>query len=109
MIYENGELVAETERFSTSSTLIVADVDIERLQQERVRQTSFADAIDAHRPRRPFREIEFMLSRPHIRSRPAGVLRFPFAQGPMRYQTLSEAFMISRSCGSGQSALSRQD
>ncbi|MFP4643850.1 MAG: NAD(+) synthase [Spirochaetales bacterium] len=44
MIYENGRQLAETERFSTSEQLIIADIDVEMLEAERMRMTSFADA-----------------------------------------------------------------
>ena len=40
-IAENGELISETERFSMEEQLIVADVDIELLNFERRRNTSF--------------------------------------------------------------------
>ncbi|MBI4265812.1 MAG: NAD(+) synthase [Acidobacteria bacterium] len=45
MIYENGQRLAETERFAPGEQLIVADIDLERLVQERVRMTSFNDAV----------------------------------------------------------------
>jgi NAD+ synthase (glutamine-hydrolysing) len=70
MIYENGALLAEAERFAAEPPLILADLDLERLQQERLRQTSFGDAADFHPPRRPFREVAFALARPRGRSRP---------------------------------------
>ena len=44
MVYENGHLLAETNRFSTEEQFIVADIDLERLVQERMRMTSFNDA-----------------------------------------------------------------
>jgi NAD+ synthase (glutamine-hydrolysing) len=44
MIYENGRLLAETGRFAASEQLLMADVDLERLTQERMRVTSFNDA-----------------------------------------------------------------
>lgn len=44
VVYENGQLLAETERFAADEQMIVADIDIERLVQERVRMTSFNDA-----------------------------------------------------------------
>jgi NAD+ synthase (glutamine-hydrolysing) len=44
LIYENGRLLAETERFASTEQMILADVDLERLTQERVRMTSFNDA-----------------------------------------------------------------
>jgi NAD+ synthase (glutamine-hydrolysing) len=53
MVYENGQLLAETERFSADEQLIVADIDLDRLMQERVRMTSFNDAVLEARPRMP--------------------------------------------------------
>ena len=49
LIYENGELLAETERFSSHSQYAVADLDLERLRQDRVRMTSFNDCATLHR------------------------------------------------------------
>jgi len=51
MIHENGELLAESERFSTVPGLIVADIDLDRLRQDRARTTSFADCASLHRRR----------------------------------------------------------
>ena len=51
LIYENGELLAETERFACHSQYTVADVDLERLRQDRVRMTSFNDCAALHRDR----------------------------------------------------------
>ncbi|WP_372616786.1 NAD(+) synthase [Falsiroseomonas sp.] len=62
MIYENGALLAEAERFAAEPPLILADLDLERIQQERLRQTSFGDAADFHPPKRPFREVSFTLA-----------------------------------------------
>jgi len=49
LIYENGNALAETERFSDASQLIVADVDLDRLVQERARQTSFGQCAEVFR------------------------------------------------------------
>lgn len=51
LIYENNELLAEAERFAREEQLIVADVDLERLVQDRMRMTSFNDAVGIHRER----------------------------------------------------------
>jgi NAD+ synthase (glutamine-hydrolysing) len=51
MVYENGQLLAETERFATTEQLVVADIDLDRLVQERVRMTSFNDAVLEQRAR----------------------------------------------------------
>ncbi|MEN5075504.1 NAD(+) synthase [Isoptericola cucumis] len=43
MIYEVGDLLAETERFPDGARRSVADVDLDRLRQERLRMGSFDD------------------------------------------------------------------
>ena len=48
LIYENGELLAETERFANRSQYVNADLDLERLRQDRVRMTSFNDCAALH-------------------------------------------------------------
>jgi NAD+ synthase (glutamine-hydrolysing) len=45
MIAENGQLLAEGERYRREGDMIVADVDTERLRVERARQTSFSEAV----------------------------------------------------------------
>jgi NAD+ synthase (glutamine-hydrolysing) len=45
LVAENGVLLAEGERFLREGGVVVTDVDVERLRVERVRQTSFADAV----------------------------------------------------------------
>jgi len=50
LIAENGSLIAETERFEREPTLLVQDVDLERMQVERMRTSSFGDS---HPPGRP--------------------------------------------------------
>ena len=42
-IFENGVKLAETERFASSSKMAVADVDLGRLRQERMRRVTFGD------------------------------------------------------------------
>jgi NAD+ synthase (glutamine-hydrolysing) len=51
MIYENGELLAEAERFSTTEQLIFADVDLDRLRVDRAGLSSWADSVHDHRRR----------------------------------------------------------
>ena len=51
MIYENDHLLAESERFSEGGQAITADVDLELLAQNRMRLTSFNDAVGDHRDR----------------------------------------------------------
>lgn len=51
LIYENDELLAESQRFATGEQLILADVDLERLVQDRMRINSFAETAREHRER----------------------------------------------------------
>lgn len=43
-IYENGALVAESERFSLDEQLVVSQIDVEKLRTERRKNTSFTHA-----------------------------------------------------------------
>jgi NAD+ synthase (glutamine-hydrolysing) len=79
-VFENGNPLAETERFSLHPTMAVADVDLGLLRQERMRVGTFSDCIRRHRQVADgFRTIAFNLDAP------AGELallrnvdRFPF-------------------------------
>ncbi|MDR2213756.1 MAG: NAD(+) synthase [Pseudomonadales bacterium] len=44
LIHESGELLAASERFSDRSQMVLADVDLERLSNERMRRDSFGAA-----------------------------------------------------------------
>jgi NAD+ synthase (glutamine-hydrolysing) len=66
LIYENNERLAESERFSGEEQVIVADIDLERLMQERMRMTSFNDAVGEHRERvRMMRHVPLEFRIPH--------------------------------------------
>jgi NAD+ synthase (glutamine-hydrolysing) len=66
MVYENGDLVAESERFRYESQLVVAELDLERLSLERMRQNSFGQAIRRHQEElRRFRKISFNIALPN--------------------------------------------
>jgi NAD+ synthase (glutamine-hydrolysing) len=65
MIYENGLLLAETERFPDGPRRSVADVDLDLLRQDRMRMSSFDDNRRTHAKRADsFRRIPFSLSPP---------------------------------------------
>lgn len=49
LIYENGRLLAESERFQRSGHITYGDVDCQMLLQDRMRLTSFGDSREAHR------------------------------------------------------------
>ncbi len=60
LIYENNDLLAESQRFADKEQIITGDIDLERLIQERMRLTSFSDSVGDHRERvRAMRRIEF--------------------------------------------------
>ncbi len=60
MVYELGELLAESERFSSRSELCIADIDTDRILGDRFRIPTFADAAEAAgRPEDRFRTIRF--------------------------------------------------
>jgi NAD+ synthase (glutamine-hydrolysing) len=48
MIYENGTLVAESRRFADAPQLALADVDLDRLLADRMRQNTFGASIRRH-------------------------------------------------------------
>jgi NAD+ synthase (glutamine-hydrolysing) len=65
MIFENGVLLAESERFPTGERRCVADVDTGLLRSERLRMGTFDDNRRHHRPSvESFRRIEFRLDPP---------------------------------------------
>jgi NAD+ synthase (glutamine-hydrolysing) len=65
MIYENGSSLAETKRFHQGPQLITGDIDLDRLSQERMRQTSFSQAVRRHQDDiAPFRKIGFSAAVP---------------------------------------------
>ncbi len=48
-IYENSELLAESKQFASEGQLITGDIDLDRLMQERMRISTFNDAVSEHR------------------------------------------------------------
>ena len=45
LIYENGTLLTESERFSFKEQLVISEIDVERLRGERLTNTTFAANI----------------------------------------------------------------
>ena len=60
-VHELGALLVEAERFPRDASLTIADVDVERIAQERMRTGTFNDAAARrrHHPERRFRTIAF--------------------------------------------------
>jgi NAD+ synthase (glutamine-hydrolysing) len=62
LIYENGDLLAEAERFAIGEQLILGDVDLDRLVSDRASTSSYGDSIHDHRDRlRAMRRIDVEL------------------------------------------------
>jgi NAD+ synthase (glutamine-hydrolysing) len=65
MIYENGDFVAESERFRYDSQIVLAELDLERLISERMRQNSFGQAMQHQLEElRGFRRVSFNIALP---------------------------------------------
>jgi NAD+ synthase (glutamine-hydrolysing) len=89
MIWENGVLLAQSERFPRGERRSIADVDLELLRSERLRMGTFDDNRRHHGvTAESFRRVEFQLDPP---SGDIGLLReverFPFVPAdPQRLQ-----------------------
>jgi len=65
VVYENGNLLTQSERFSQTSQVIYADVDLDRLAQDRMRMTGFGQNAQIHREYiEKFRKISFSVTVP---------------------------------------------
>jgi NAD+ synthase (glutamine-hydrolysing) len=63
LIYENGTLLAESRRFADAPQLALADVDLDRLLADRMRQNTFGAAMRRH-AHEAFRTVEVALPLP---------------------------------------------
>ncbi|WP_313706566.1 NAD(+) synthase [Massilia sp.] len=99
IIYEKGELLAESQRFLDESHIIFADVDLERLSQERMRATTFAQSARRHADEvKKFRVRRFPLALPLERTLPLAreIERFPYvpADRALRDERCTEVYNI---------------
>jgi NAD+ synthase (glutamine-hydrolysing) len=80
LIYENNDLLAQSERFANEEQFIAADIDLERLMQDRMRTTSFNDAVSDHRDRLTvMRRVSFQFQVPEGKlALMRNVERFPY-------------------------------
>lgn len=77
LIIENGVWLAETERFHFDTQFVTADVDVERLTNDRLKNTSWSAQVSGQ----SFRTIEFRLPEPPPPGGPY-VLQRPLARMP---------------------------
>ncbi len=99
LICENGNLLAQSERFSDASHIIFADVDLERLSRERMRATTFGDSVRRHAGEvAAFRTVRFALTLPIDKVLPLErvVERFPYvpADRSRRDERCAEVYNI---------------
>jgi len=80
MIYENGTLLAQSERFALGGRMILADIDLDRLAQDRMRLNTFGQNRLSHKDRvASFRRIDFTIKAPAGRIVPKREFpRFPY-------------------------------
>ncbi len=87
LICENGELLAESERFADTSHLLFADVDVERLSRERMHQVTFGHSVRRHKAEvDKFRVVRFPLEVSLDKALPLDrkVARFPYVPADPR-------------------------
>ncbi|OYD75971.1 NAD+ synthase (glutamine-hydrolysing) [Burkholderia sp. YR290] len=87
LIYENGEMLAESERFLDDSHMIFADIDLERLSHERMRQTTFGMSVQRHKDEAAkFQIVRFAIGHDAAQALPLArkVERFPYVPADSR-------------------------
>ena len=99
LIYENGALLAESRRFTDVPQLLCADVDLERLTQERMRQTTFGrTALRERAELQSFRTVRYSLPLPRREPLLLGrqYERFPYVPSDpaRRDERCAEVFQI---------------
>ena len=98
MVYELGERLAESERFTVAEDVTYADVDLGRLQQERMRVTSFGDCAGVNAAGvRAIRSVPFELVLPEgAVELERTVERFPYvpSDARLRDEHCYEAYQI---------------
>jgi NAD+ synthase (glutamine-hydrolysing) len=80
---ENGTLLAESRRFAGEAQLSFADLDLERLEADRMRQNSFGESARRHREAiARFRSVEFSIPIPGGKiNLERKIERFPYVPG----------------------------
>jgi NAD+ synthase (glutamine-hydrolysing) len=87
MVYENGSLLAESRRFANEPQITYADLDLDRLVADRMRQGTFGQSARRHAQETTrFRGIEFSLPLPRGAALARSIGRFPYV--PSDPQTL---------------------
>ena len=97
-IHENGRLLAESERFSREPSLVVADVHLAALVQDRMRMNTFAENASSHADSvSRYRTVEVEIALPeHAVVLDRAVPRFPYVPADIhrRDERCYEAYNI---------------
>ena len=98
LIYENGERLAETERFAEHEQLILADINLERLIADRASTSTFGDSVHDHRRTlRRFTRVAFGLGlEDRVVPLRREIERFPYvpADPATRHERCEEVYSI---------------
>ncbi len=78
LIAENGVILAETERFRFATQMVIVDIDVQRLEHERIKNSTFSMST----ANKIFRTIGFALSDPVFSEDKSNSLRCPIARTP---------------------------
>lgn len=99
IIAENGGLLAESQRFSQDEQLICSEIDIQRLGNDRRRNTSFMEML----PQKKYRKISFELPKMEFGKLYRQFERHPFVPSDVgvRDERCREIFSI-QTCGLGK-------
>jgi NAD+ synthase (glutamine-hydrolysing) len=94
-IVENGSLLAEAERFTLQNQLILADVDVEKLNGDRMRHTGFTADFLHEREVSEYRILPFALSELYSEMIDRSFDKHPFVpSGPELHKRCQEMFAI---------------
>jgi len=94
-IVENGSLLAEAERFTLQNQLITADVDVEKLNGDRMRHTGFTADFLHEREVAEYRVLPFAMAELYSEMIERDFDRHPFVpSGPELHKRCQEMFAI---------------
>ena len=94
-IVENGSLLAEAERFTLQNQLILADVDVEKLNGDRMRHTGFTADFLHEREDHDYRILPFALAELYPEMIDRSFDKHPFVpSGPELHKRCQEMFAI---------------
>jgi NAD+ synthase (glutamine-hydrolysing) len=96
-IFENGDLLAQAERFSDEEELITADLDLDRISSDRASLSSYGDSVHDHREQlKRLRTIPFELGSRTPAALQRRIERFPYvpADPESRSERCEEVYNI---------------